>query len=157
MKKLSLSILVSIFLLSCQFSSVKAQLLIGKLDNSVPVVTANKTTLLSNFTRNLLSLSGINGNFTDVVIIPDGGKYYLVFKGSEFRSSMLLKSVPNSDNTTTNFYEDDGGGGGHVTCTTSDCASEPRGCVPSPVGLSCTPCANKGKCTKTVSSASMLQ
>ncbi|MGB4844931.1 MAG: hypothetical protein WBP16_10730 [Ferruginibacter sp.] len=154
MKKLSFSFFISIFLLSCQFNSVKAQLLIGKLNNSVPVLTANKTTLISNFSKNLLGLSGINGNFTDVMIVPDGSNYYLVFKGSQFRSSMLLKTVPaTDDNSTTNFYED----GGHVTCTTSDCASEPTGCVPSPVGLSCTPCANKGKCTKTVSSFSMLQ
>ncbi|HMJ47181.1 MAG TPA: hypothetical protein VK498_07605 [Ferruginibacter sp.] len=156
MKKLNLILLFSLFLVSCQSNSAKGQMLVGKIDNSVAVITANKTTLLTNFSNNLLRLSGITGNFTDATIVQDGSNYYLVFTGTQFKSSLLLKLMPSSDNTTL-VYEDDGGGGGHVTCTTSECAAEPRGCVPAPVGLACTPCANGGKCTKTVSSASMLQ
>jgi hypothetical protein len=157
MKKSNVILFFSLFLLSCQGNSAKAQMLIGKIENSMAVITANKTSLLTNFNNNLSRLSGINGNFTDVTIIQNVSTYYLVFTGTQFRSSMLLKVMPGSDNTTIFFYEDDGGGGGHVICTTSDCASEPRGCVPAMEGQSCTPCANRGKCTKTVSSSSMLQ
>lgn len=153
MKKLNVILLFSLFLLSCQGNSAKAQMLIGKIDNSIAVITANKTTLLTNFNNNLSRLSGINGNFTDVTIVQNGSTYYLVFTGTQFKSSLLLKVMPGSDNTTMFIYED----GGHVTCTTSDCASEPRGCVPAMEGQSCTPCANHGKCTKTVSSSSLLQ
>lgn len=157
MKRSNIFLFFSLFLLSCQSNSAKAQMLVGKIDNSVAIITANKTTLLTNFSNNLLRLSGINGNFTDATIVKDGSNYYLVFTGVQFKSSLLLKLMPSSDNTTMLVYEDDGGGGGHVTCTTSECAAEPRGCVPAPVGLACTPCANSGKCTKTVSSASLLQ
>ena len=155
MKKINLAIAVSLFLLSCQFNSAKAQLQIGKIENSVPVVTANKAALLNKYNTNLLSQSGINGNFTDVRIVQYDGRYFLVFSGAQFKSSLLLKAMAGSDNSATYFYEDDNGG--HVSCTTSECASEPKGCVPSPVGLACTPCDNKGKCTKTVSAGSLLE
>jgi hypothetical protein len=111
--------------------------------------------LLKNYSKNLLELSGINGNFTDVSIVLSDGSYYLVFIGIKYKSSLRLTSTTTADNSTS--LADEGEGGGHVSCTTSDCASEPRGCVPSTVGLSCTPCANKGKCTKTVSLVSLLK
>ena len=85
--------------------------------------------LIKNYSKNLLALSGITGDFTDVSIVLSNGAYYLVFKGTKFRSSLQLTSKINSDNTTM-FVPDDG----NVSCTTSDFASEPRGCVPSTVG-----------------------
>jgi len=37
-----------------------------------------------------------------------------------------------------------------ISCTTSDCSTEVKGCIPKGTS-SCTPCKNGGKCTKTVS------
>jgi hypothetical protein len=125
---------------------------IGKLENSVTVLTANKQMLLTNYNKNLLALSGITGNFTDVSIVMVDGTYYLVFMGIKYKSSLRLTSKPSADNSTM-FVEF----AGHVSCTTSACASEPRGCVPAQVGEACTACGNGGTCTKTVSLTSLLQ
>ena len=38
-----------------------------------------------------------------------------------------------------------------TTCTTSDCASETKGCMPNYYNCSCSPCANGGKCTRSTS------
>lgn len=151
--KTSAKILFSFLLfLSCNSKSANAQTLVGKIDNSGAVLTANKATLLKNYNKNLLEISGINGNFTDITIISEGGSYYLVFKGAAYKSSMLLITQPDAGNSITYLVAP-----GKVSCTTSDCASEPKGCVPAMEGQSCTPCANGGKCTKTVSSGSLLE
>ena len=152
MKTSNAILFVFLFLFSCQSNSVKAQLLIGKIENSSIIFTADKATLLKNYNNNLLKQSRINGNFTQITIISDAGSYYLVFNGTQFKSSLILTSKSSTDNSTTLLLAE-----GHVSCTTSDCASEPQGCVPSSHGLSCTPCANKGICTKTVSLTSLLE
>ena len=156
MKRLSIISFVFLLLLSCPFNSVKAQLPVGKIENSIAVLTADKATLLKNYNSNLLKLSAIKGNFTDVTIVSNGSNYYLVFKGAQFKSSLPLKLKPGIDNIKPIFIEDDGSGSGYVSCTISDCASEEKGCVPAMTGLACTSCANKGKCTKTVSNVSLL-
>jgi hypothetical protein len=156
MKRLNVILFFVVLLLSCKNNSTQAQVTVGKIENAIAVITANKETLLKNYNSNLLKLSAITGNFTEVAITLIDGSYYLVFKGTQYKSSLKLTSKPKTGRVLL-IDEGDGGGGGHVSCTTSDCSSEPTGCVPSKPGLACTPCANKGKCTKTVSLTSLLE
>lgn len=122
---------------------------VGNLVNNEPVFSVNKQALIRIFNTNLLALSGINGNFTDANIIKDdNGSYFLVFTGESYKSTFSV-FVENNNKLIARAG---------TTCTTTDCATQPLGCIPSaPYYTSCTPCANKGKCTKTVSQNSLLE
>jgi len=143
-------LLFSIVFLACQNTPAKGQdnnkTLVGVLENGEAILTIDKTKTLKNYNATLLKLSGIDGKFTDLSIKTTSDKqYFLVFKGKIYTSSFIVTQVDSklfALNT--------------ISCTTSDCASEPFGCTPSSNGVSCFPCNNKGKCTKTVSSDSLL-
>ena len=140
MKKL-VSVLMILFVL---IYSSKAQLLIGTIENDKPILSLDNTKLLSNYNTNLLKASGIDGKFTNVSIKCFENKYYLVFEGSNCKSTFSVNLEE------ANLFVND-----NTSCTTTDCSSEPLGCVP--VLTACTACSNKGKCTKTISLDSLLE
>ncbi len=124
--------------------SSNGQLVVGKLEGGKAILTIDKSKLLAAYNTNLLKQSNIDGKFTEVSIkCNESNLYFLVFQGGSFKSTF---SVVERQGILSAL---DG-----TSCTTSDCATDPTGCVP--VGNSCTACSNKGKCTKTISSASLL-
>ncbi|MBC7534243.1 MAG: hypothetical protein H7258_00950 [Ferruginibacter sp.] len=139
-----------LILLACQNTPIKAQnqdqTLVGTLQNGTAVLTVDMPKMLATYNANLLKMSGIDGKFTDLTIKTTSDKqYFLVFKGAIYSSSFRVTAI------SSNLYADDG-----ISCTTSDCASEDFGCTPKLSGAGCYPCSNRGKCTKTVSSVSLL-
>jgi hypothetical protein len=150
MKKSFLFLLAPFLLLSCsskgQTDTIETP--IGILVNRQPVFSVNVQNLINVFNANLAQASGINGNFTNADIIRiESGEYYLVFRGATYKSAFHVVVKNN-----TQLMARAG-----ITCTTSECAEEVLGCIPGPYNTSCTPCKNKGKCTKTVSSESLLE
>ncbi|MEJ7627420.1 MAG: hypothetical protein WKF35_11190 [Ferruginibacter sp.] len=130
-------------------TSSKAQLVIGELRDGNAILTSDKGRLINAYTTNLLRASQIEARFTDVKITIINSSYYLIFSGERIKSAFLV--AINANNI---LRVADVG----ISCTTSDCASEMYGCIPEAGGvLACEPCANKGKCTKTVSSSSLLE
>lgn len=132
----------------CSCAKLEAQKQIGNIENGSVKLTANKDLLIKNLKKNLSATAGIVGDFTDVSIIKIEEKYYLVFKGATYKSTFAVSTKKDGSNVTLLYVVPT------VTCTTSDCASEQNGCCPD--GYACTPCANKGKCTKTVTDDSLL-
>jgi len=123
---------------------------IGKIENGVPVLTINKTEVLKAFNANLLSISKIDGKFSDVTILStDEGNYLLVFKGSVYKASLFVRKQSTRLEALTT-----------TSCLTSSCSTEPRGCVvmydSSERGY-CSPCGNGGGCTKTSSGTSLIE
>lgn len=116
-------------------------LAVGRLENGQPVFTKDKAPLFTNLTRNLAK-AGINGTFNEVSIKEVKGTYYLIFTGNmKAAFSIVAKGAELFAET-------------NITCTTTECASDPEGCLP--VVTYCTECTNKGKCAKTVSNESLL-
>jgi hypothetical protein len=124
---------------------------IGKIDNGNPVLTVDKIALLKKYNTNLQKVANIDGQFTNVSLISvEGDDYVLVFFGKDYKSVISVKREGQILLAR-----------GTISCTTSDCSQETTGCVPkfekgSDLGY-CTPCNNGGKCTKTVSSISLLE
>jgi hypothetical protein len=150
MKKSVFILMASILSLTFCGSPVYGQL-VGAIQGGVPVITVDQQSLVSTYNANLLNLSGIDGQFTSVNLVISneaGVDFYLVFNGPIYKSS--LPANLDSDGVSIIAI-------GTMSCTTSECSSEDSGCVPRGNGLSCTPCANKGTCTKTVSSNSMIE
>jgi len=141
-------ILIFCIVTFCSCAKLEAQKQIGNIENSSAKLTADKSLLIKNLKKNLSKASGIVGDFTDVNIIKIEEKYYLVFKGPTYKSTFAVSAKKDASNVTLLYVETT------VTCTTSDCASEQNGCCPD--GYACSPCANKGKCTKTVTDDSLL-
>lgn len=132
----------------------KDRLKIGMIQNDEPIITGNKKALLLSWNSNLLKFSQIRGNFTEVYIQKHEKDYYLIFKGSKYRSSFYVSKE--SDDSLYAFAG--------TSCTTSDpeCSQEPLGCIvkydiqrPGLPGY-CTPCSSGGVCTKTVSDFAMI-
>lgn len=150
MKKITIIIL---FLIAST-SGILAQKVVGVLENGVPKLTVNQSDLLQVFNKNLLEVSKIDGQFTSVNLIKYQTHYLLVFKGAKLKASFLVDAAgQKNSNGNANLVALN-----KTTCTTSACASEQFGCVPdgNVGGGACTPCANQGACTKTVSSNSLL-
>ena len=148
MKNLFLIVLFSALAFSSVFAQKEGMKKVGVLKDGQPVLTLDKQELLKTYNKNLEAASGIVGNFTDVELIATGDKNYaLVFRGKEYASSFYVIMGRAQELLAFN----------KVSCSTSECSQEVRGCVPkfepnSDEG-SCTECANGGKCTKTVSSS----
>lgn len=132
----------------------KDRLKIGIIQNDEPIITGNKSDLLRSWNSSLLKFSRIRGNFTEVYIQKHEKDYYLIFKGSKFKSSFYVSKE--SDGALYAFAG--------TSCTTSDpdCSQEPLGCIvkydiqrPGLPGY-CTPCSSGGVCTKTVSDFAMI-
>lgn len=146
-------LLFSLMILMMSVSVACAQkntTIIGKVEGDKAILTTDKALLLKNYNKNLQTLSQIEGNFTDVTIIKAANDYLLVFSGEKYKSVLAIEQEGQMLHAI-----------GKVSCTTSDCPQETTGCIPkfesgSELGT-CTPCSNNGKCTKTVSSASLLE
>jgi hypothetical protein len=137
-----LLIAFSFTLTSCSSTSRLSS--IGKIKNGTVAFTKDRDKLLANFNANLLTLSGIDGQFTTVSIKSYNPKqYYLVFEGVKYKSTLSV--VVTGPYLIAN---------GHTTCTTTACSSEQKGCVPDM--NACTGCANGGDCSKVVSGKSLL-
>ena len=149
MKKITIIIL---FLIAST-PVILAQKVVGVLENGVPKLTVNQTDLLQVFNKNLLEESKIDGQFSSVNLIKYQTHYLLVFKGASLKSSFLVDAGKKDSNGNASLVAVN-----KTSFTTSACASEQFGCVPdgNVGGGACTPCANQGACTKTVSSNSLL-
>jgi hypothetical protein len=143
-----LATLILIFSCNAKSQTNTVETPIGYLVNNEPVFSVQKQMLISIFKKNLLNLSGIEAPFTDARIVKDAeGNYFLVFTGGIYKSTFSV-FVKNNNQLIARAG---------ITCTTSDCADELTGCIPRVSGTACTPCENKGKCTKTVSNISLLE
>jgi hypothetical protein len=150
MKKNLLFSLMALMMSISVACAQKNTTIVGKVEGDNAVLTADKALLLKAYNKNLQILSKIDGNFTDVAIVKVVNDYLLVFSGEKYKSVLIIEQ-----NGQTLLAR------GQVSCTTSDCPQETTGCIPkfesgSELGT-CTPCSNNGKCTKTVSSASLLE
>ena len=117
------------------------------MEEGNPVFIVDTKEMLSSFTKTISEVSGINDNFTSVSIIKHESNYFLVFLGNKHKSVFRLDVVEGMLAPVDM----------HIACTTSECASEQWGCVPTgDVTPSCTRCANNGKCTKTTSSKNLF-
>jgi len=83
-----------------------------------PIITANKSKMLSSLSTNLANVSGVKETFTKVEVGKRDNNYFLVFRGAKFITSAvvvennILRAKLN------------------VSCsTTGDCANSP-GCSP---------------------------
>ncbi len=130
--------------------SQKPTQVVGKLENGNPIVTIDKGRAISALTSNLRRFSGLEVQFTDVRISGRDNKYWLIFSGGLQKSTFPLRVEG------TLLVAD-----GKVTCTTSECIDGSEGCIPEENVTTgnwiCTPCANRGKCTKTVSTQSLIK
>ncbi len=111
------------FVLSIGFANYGAsqELLVGKIVDDQIEMTHSKTKLLDAYNTNLFKMSRVDGQFTDVNIIAlENNAFYLVFTGELYKSTFEIKQKG------TDLYALGG-----ISYTTSDCTSEPAGCVPS--------------------------
>jgi len=143
-------ILVALVTLTLQFSyAQKGWKNVGNVQGGKGVLSIDKAATLKTFTANLFKHSKIDGAFTNLELLPaEGGNYVLLFSGSSYKSTVFVKSEGGVLKAMTG-----------TTCTTSDCSSEPRGCLVMYEGGEigyCSPCANGGKCTKTTTSEELF-
>jgi hypothetical protein len=150
MKHLLLIVLLGFAAASCTQAQNEWQA-IGELKGGKAVLTVDKSKLLRSYNQNILQFSGINGNFTDVKILAGTqGAYALVFTGEKYKSTFRVEEADDGTVLRVNHT---------ISCTTSDCSQETSGCEPRWNGNDrghCSPCSNDGKCTKTVTSGSLL-
>lgn len=143
-------------LFACQNTPANAQeqvtSVVGKLENGKPVITVDKLKMIEIYNANLLRYSGIKAQFTQVEIVKNPSEdhaeepYFLVFKGAAYSSSFVVTEHDSQLKAIAG-----------ISCTTSACAEEDLGCTPKATGWACRPCANKGKCTKTVTGFSLIE
>lgn len=149
--KLFKLMVLSFILVACRNIPAKSQdthkTLIGTLENGQTNLTVDQAKLLAVYNANLLKFSNIDAKFTEVSIKTTSSKQYiLVFKSGHYTSSLTVTAIHSKLYATNN-----------ISCTTSDCSSEEIGCSPKPSELGCWPCNNGGKCTKTVTSISLIE
>jgi hypothetical protein len=146
-------IIITLVVLASFTFNVSAQKIIGGIENGNPEITLNKQDLIRTFNKNLLEASKIDGQFSSVSLIKYKTDYLLVFKGAKLKSAFLVTQGAKDASGNITLVA-----ANKTTCTTSACASEQFGCVPdrNVGGGACTPCANNGACTKTVSNSSLL-
>lgn len=130
---------------SCMYCMTFGQTNVGNIIKGQIIQKEGLESLIPALKSNLLKLSSLSVEYNSVKIIEIEGNYYLQFLGDKYKSTFQVEKDINgvlfAKSTT--------------TCTTSDCSSDYKGCIPG-LGSYCTPCGNKGKCTKTVSSASLF-
>jgi hypothetical protein len=146
-------IIITLVVLASFTFNVSAQKIVGAIETGNPEITLNKQDLIKTFNKNLLEASKIDGQFSSVSLIKYKTDYLLVFKGAKLKSAFLVTQGAKDARGNITLVA-----ANKTTCTTSACASEQFGCVPdgNVGGGACTPCANNGVCTKTVSNNSLL-
>jgi hypothetical protein len=128
-------------------SSSDTIIVIGTLHEGVASFVADSTVLRTDWEKFITAnINPCKLNHIEILPNEDRTKYYLVVSGT-MESDMMKASIElkQSDTTCLMLYSYT------TSCVSSDCSSEAIGCVP--LGMACTPCSNKGKCTKTVSNS----
>tara|TARA_R100001369_G_scaffold2745_5_gene8928 strand:+ start:49856 stop:50368 length:513 start_codon:yes stop_codon:yes gene_type:complete len=128
---------------------------VGKIEDGVAVLTADKNNLINSLNQNLFVTTGKSTRMTDVSLERIEDFFYLLFTSDKQRVTFYVQKSKDS-----NILR----AAATTVCTTSECTQEPLGCIPkydiTPAGQegigTCTPCANGGKCTKTVSGRSLI-
>lgn len=142
-------ILFCFFSISISIGKAQNQQPIGLLVSGVPTITVNKDTLLKRFSDNMKIATGITVVYDSAKIVSYGSDYMLLMTGAGYKAGMYV--IQTNSKYQLALLDT------HITCTTSACASETFGCVPtSDMTPSCTECANKGTCTKTTSNKSLV-
>lgn len=145
--------LLVLFVMSCITLSLAAQdfdVVVGKLENNLPVITIDKDAACRALSKNLLSASNIKETYTKVEIVKVSDYYALVFRGSTYRTTFAVKAVGTSLVAKVK-----------VSCTTTgkNCTLDGNACTPSSsVGqCACTACPEGETCTKTCSSETLIE
>jgi hypothetical protein len=125
---------------------------VGKIENGKPILTIDKESVIKSFNESLLKFSNIDGKFTDVKLIStDDKNFLLVFSGPIYRSTVYARRSSRTLAIIEALTS--------TSCTTSECSTEPRGCVvmydSQDIGY-CSPCGNGGGCTKTSTGKSSM-
>lgn len=149
MKKVILVTTTTLTLLICMVFNSSAQV-IGKIVNNIPTLTVDKPQLIKGYTNNLNANSQLNASFNNVEVVSSEENFYLIFRGDNIRSTLMVTKVLGSDGIYFLMAE------GKTSCTTTDCSHEATGCVPNWLSKACDPCNNKGKCSRTTTSKSMI-
>lgn len=144
-------ILTATILFVALFSKSSFGQQIAVVQNGVPVFTVDSMALIATYNTNLYKASGIQGNFTKAQIIAGEESYVLVFSGGAYVSKLQMNTLGNNSAGNMVLVAV-----GATSCTTTDCSEESTGCVPKTWLNGCTPCSNKGKCTRTTSNVSLL-
>lgn len=123
---------------------------IGYIKDGMPILTIDKKLVMQTLSENLKKLSDIEASFKDVYVVSIDDGYNLLFEGNVYMTSFYAKAVKSLKGGSTLIVK------AGLSCTTSDCSSETRGCIvmydQEDLDLPyCSPCANGGKCTKTSS------
>lgn len=130
------------------FAFSQNNLVIGKLDNGKPIITANIEKMCTSLATNLAKVSEVKETFTKVEIVKIDKHYFLVFHGAKYKTTFGLVLENNSFVSKMN-----------VSCSSNgDCANT-TGCTPSQnVGeCLCTRCAGEGNCVKTCTTATLVE
>ena len=128
----------------------QVNLIVGKIENGKPVLTANTDLLCKILSKNLASQSNINAVFTSAELLKDNTTYLLIFHGGKYKTTFRGTADINL-NVVVNPKSS-------CTTTDKDCVKDPNGCVPtSGLGCACTGCPADAVCTKTCSSLSLLE
>ena len=149
MKKSILKLFAIIIMIIFSATDTSAQI-IGKVIDNKAKITVNQTELIAGYTDNLNNNSQLNASFSSVELVGAGEQYFLVFRGNNLRSTLLVTTQQMKDGSVMLMAQ------GGTSCTTTDCSHESTGCVPNWLSKSCDPCNNKGKCTRTTSNRSMI-
>ncbi|WP_250632358.1 hypothetical protein [Rhodoflexus caldus] len=129
----------------------KSTTVIGKLEGSKAVLTADKAQLLKNYHANLQKMGITDRLFSDVHLVAlENGHYMLVFSHKDYKSVFAVEREGEI------LYAK-----GTTACFTSDCVQELQGSIPqfekdADFGI-CIPCSNGGKSTRIASSGSLLE
>jgi len=127
-------------------------IVIAEISGGVISFVADSTTLRNdwqNFISNQPDLGACELNKIEILAGVDSSgadKYYLIVSGTM-----------NNENMKSTILLEQGGSnclvvmGYTLSCTTKACAEEDLGCVPKVT--SCSPCSNKGACTKTITNS----
>ncbi|MFT7351008.1 MAG: hypothetical protein ACI9XR_000739 [Flavobacterium sp.] len=122
---------------------------IGNIKNGVPKIIGDKEALLKSWNYNLSKFSRIKGNFNELSIEKANDGYLLIFRGKNYQSSFYAKAIDSNKLIAL----------GSTACTVSRNANSNSGCIvlydQGEPGY-CSPCENAEKCTKTISSNSMI-
>ncbi|MBT8326330.1 MAG: hypothetical protein KJP21_01320 [Bacteroidia bacterium] len=157
--KTLLNMLTLLLLTSC--NTYAQDLEVGEVVSGVPTITVDKPSLMTTYSANLLTASGLNYNFTDVTIEQhielEDTIHYLLFVGTDDSSNNAKSSMIASTSVvggTTIFVIS-----GKASCSTSDCMLDPDHCIPGHTFNTCIPCLNPtvDKCTRTISTYNMCR
>jgi hypothetical protein len=131
-----------------QDTSQADSIFVAHVDGGTTAFLVDTNILKSDWQNYLNTQSGLSGiSLSHVEIIYQNNLYYVRAYGT--MGSNALASTMNTHTSGSGPVCIIIGGSNQltITCTTTDCSSEPLGCVP--LVTSCSPCSNHGKCTRT--------